>query len=188
MTLYSIGVFLHVVAMLGLFIALSLEWLILFNLARSTNTAEVQAWLRSSSFLRALALSSMTLILLTGIYLSVTVRGWTSGWIRVSLGALFLIGFLGAVAGTRMRAVQRVAVSEASASLDTYHSWAAGAVLQTSIRSRLTIAITVVLLMITRPGLGTSLAIIGAALAAGLIWSASTWSRRTVQRSAAALI
>jgi hypothetical protein len=146
---------------------------------------EARTWVRSSAILPALALSSIALILLTGAYLALTLRAGTSGWIRVSLGAVFLVGFLGALAGTRMRALRKTAPNDSGASLDAYQRSVADAALQTPIRTRLTVALAIVLLMIARPAINTSLLIVGVALGAGLIWSSPTWRRGPVLQSEA---
>jgi hypothetical protein len=182
MSVYSIAIFLHVVGMLGLFVALGIERLILSNLAHATGTVEARAWIRSSSRLPALALSSIGLILLTGIYLAASTNAWAIPWIQVSLGGLFLIGFFGAVAGIRMRAMGKTAMDDSGASIDAYRRSVADAALQTPTRTRLTTALAIVLLMVTKPGRSTSLVIIGAAVAIGLLWSVPTWSRRIVER------
>jgi signal transduction histidine kinase len=182
MSLYSIAVFLHVLGMLGLFIALGIERMILSNLAQSTGIVEARAWIRSSSNLPALALSSIVLIVLSGIYLAARIRAWPIAWIQVSLVAVIVIGVLGALVGTRLRAMRKIAADDSGASLDTYRHSVADAALQTPIRTRLTTALAIVLLMVTRPDRNTSLVIIGGALAIGLLWSVPTWNRRPVKR------
>jgi hypothetical protein len=132
-----------------------------------------------------LAPSSIALILLTGIYLAATARAWTFAWIQVSLGAMFLIGFLGAMAGARMRPIRKTAASGTGASLDTYRRSVADPALQIPVRTRLTAALAIVLLMVTRPGMNTSLMIVGVAFAAGLLWSVPTWGRKPLQRATA---
>ena len=115
-----------------------------------------RAWIRSSSNLPALALSSIVLIVLSGIYLAARIRAWPIAWIQVSLGAVIVIGVLGALVGTRLRAMRKIAADDSGESLDTYRLSVADAALQTPIRTRLTTALAIVLLMVTRPDRNTS--------------------------------
>jgi protein-S-isoprenylcysteine O-methyltransferase Ste14 len=119
MTPYSIVLFLHIIAMLGLFIALGTELLILSRVSRTVDRAEARAWMRASAISPAVALPSIALILLTGSFLAARTRGWAMAWIQVSLGAMALIGLLGGIAGRRMRAVRQIAANR-GASLDAY--------------------------------------------------------------------
>ncbi len=183
MTLYSIAVFLHVVAMLGLFIALGAEWLLFSNILLAADMAEARGLVRASAILPAVALSSLIFILLTGIYLAAKAKAGTMPWIPVSLGAIVLMGFLGGIAGRRMRAMRKTSANESHTSLDTYRRSAADAVLQIAVRMRFATALAIVLLMVMRSDMTTSVLIMGAALAAGIFWSALTWKRRIIQRT-----
>jgi hypothetical protein len=182
MTPYSIVLFLHIVAMLGLFIALGAEWLILSSVLRAVDTTEARAWIRASSILPVVGLPSIALTLFTGIFLATKTRGWTMAWIQVSLGAIVLIGLLGGMAGRRMRAMRQAAANRGP-SLDAYQRLVKDATLQIPIRARFAVALAMVLLMVARPNFTTSLTIIGVALVAGFLGSIPTWSRRSVQQA-----
>jgi hypothetical protein len=183
MTPYSIAVFLHVVAVLGLFVALGAEWLLLSNILLATDTAEARSLVRASAMLPRVAFSSLVFILLTGVYLEAKAKLWTMPWIQVSLGAIVLTGFLGGVAERRRRAMPKPAANDSRTSLDIYRCSAADAVLQTTVRVRFATALAAVLLMVTRSDMTASVLIMGAALASGSFWSAPTWKRRFIQRS-----
>jgi uncharacterized membrane protein len=182
MTPYSIVLFLHVVAMLGLFIALGTELLILSIVSRTVDTVEARAWIRGSAISPAMALSSIALILLTGAFLAARTRGWAMAWIQVSLGAMVLIGLLGGIANRRMRAIRQIAANR-SASLEAYQHLVADAALQIPLRMRFAAVLAIVLLMVARPSLKASLVIIGAAFVTGLIVSAPMWRRRSVDQT-----
>jgi len=183
MTPYSIAVFLHVVAMLGLFVALGAEWLLLSKILLAADTAEARALVRASAILPVVALSSLAFILLTGIYLAAKAKAWTMPWIQVSLGAIVLMGVIGGIAGRRMRAMRKRAANESHTSLDTYQRSAADAALQIAVRMRFATALAIVLLMVTRSDMTTSVLIMSVALASGIFWSAPTWKRRLIPRT-----
>jgi hypothetical protein len=182
MTPYSIVLFLHVVAMLGLFIALGTELLILSRVSRTVDTGEARVWIRSSAIWPAVALPSIALILLTGAFLAARTGGWTIPWIQVSLGAMVFIGLLGGIAGRRMRAMRQIAANS-SASLDAYQRLVTDAALQIPIHMRFAAVLAIVLLMVARPNLKASLVIISAAFATGLLVSVATWRRRAVEQT-----
>jgi hypothetical protein len=92
-------------------------------------------------------------------------------WIPVSLGAMILIGFLSGIVGRRMRAMLRAAANDTSISLDECRRIAADAGLRVLIRTRIATALAIVLLMTTRPGMVGSLIVVGAAVAAALLWN-----------------
>jgi uncharacterized membrane protein len=183
MTPYSIVLFLHVVAMLGLFIALGTELLILSRVSRTVDTGEARVWIRSSAIWPAVALPSIALILLTGALLAARTRGWAMAWIQVSLGTMVLIGLLGGIAGRRMRTMRQIAANR-GASLEAYQHLVADAALQIPLSMRFAAVLAIVLLMVARPDLRASLVIIGAAFVTGLLVSVPTWRRRSVQQTA----
>jgi hypothetical protein len=141
--------------------------------------AEARALVRASAILPDVGLSSLIFMLLTGIYLAAKAKAWTMPWIQASLGAIVLMGFLGGIAGRRMRAMYGTAGNESHTSLDAYRRSAAAAVLQIPVRMRSATALAIVLLMVTRSDMTTSVLIVGAALASGIFWSAATWKNRS---------
>lgn len=183
MTLYSIVVFLHVVAMLGVFVALGTEWLLLSNIWFATDAAGARALIRASARLPVVGLSSCVFVLLTGIYLSTEAKAWSMPWIQVSLGAIVVMGFLGGISGRRMRAMRKTAASECHASLDTYRRSAADAVLQIAIRVRFATGLAIVLLMVLRCDMTASLSVMGAAFASGVLWGAPIRQCRFIERT-----
>jgi hypothetical protein len=63
MNYYSIALFLHIVGVLGLFVALGLEWTGLWQLRGVTTAEQVRTWLRSSKNARRFGMVAMLTIL-----------------------------------------------------------------------------------------------------------------------------
>ncbi len=106
MTLYPFILLLHIVGVIGLFIALSLEFVVLFRLRAAKTTAQVHEWLTLSRVIDLALPVSAVFILISGLVLTFSVWGWEHAWIELSLGLLVLLGILGPVInGPRMKAI-----------------------------------------------------------------------------------
>src|SRR5258708_34123026 len=106
MTLYSLVLFGHVTAVLALFACLSLETLSLFHLRRASTLPEVQLWIEPVPGLSAVALRSLLVILLFGVYLTIQNSGFCFAWVKVPGGALLLFAPRGASTGGTLSALR----------------------------------------------------------------------------------
>ena len=159
MTIFSLVLFAHIVATLGLFASVAIEWLILLALRRTPTQSEVRMWSELWPKLLPLGSTSAMLLIISGIYLATAGAAWSQGWIQVSLVSLLLIAPLGALAGRRVSAIHRGGNARES---DL-------AVLGMFISYRTAIALGVVMLMTIKPKLTESLAVVVIALAGGLV-------------------
>src|ERR1700740_2072272 len=107
MTLFSIYLFLHVAAVLGLFASLSFEVLSLFHLRRASDWSDVQRWIDAVPGIPLLAIGATLVVLLSGIHLAVRMSAFEMAWPKVAVLALLLIAPFGALTGKRMRAIRR---------------------------------------------------------------------------------
>jgi hypothetical protein len=113
MTLYPATLLLHIVGVIGLFIALSLEVAVVSRLRVAKTTTQVHEWLTLSRVIDLVLPVSAIFILISGLVLTFSVWGWGHAWIELSLGLLVLLGILGPVInGPRMKAI-RVAAQAA---------------------------------------------------------------------------
>jgi uncharacterized membrane protein len=167
MTLYSLVVFAHVTSVLALFACLSLEALSLFRLRRASTSTEVKLWIEPVPGLSAVALGSLLVILVSGIYLTIQMSGFGLAWIDMTIGAFFLMVPPAAVAGKRMRDIRRQSVSE-KANQSRVLVLLRSPLLNISLTIRIGVFLGIVLLMTAKPDLLQSLIIIGASLVSGL--------------------
>jgi len=176
MTLYSFVLFAHVTAVLVLFACLSLETLSLFHLRRASTLTGVQLWIEPVPGLSAVALGSLLVILLSGIYLKIQMSGFGLAWPKVSVGAFLLMAPLGAMTGRRMRAIRH-----ASADAKAINSELLGRLqdrfLKVSLGIRIVVFLGILLLMAAQPELWESISVVAASVVLGLLSSLLSWRR-----------
>jgi len=163
-------VFIHVCAAMGIFGAAAIEGASVLELNRAgASPTAVQGF----ALARRLGSISFAFILLTGIFLTQTVWGWQTAWIRVAMTSIVVMVVIGATvtrrAMTRLRAIP-VAV-------DTYQT------LAWSFLTRAGILIGIVFLMTVKPPLKESLIAMGAATGAGFLAGLPS-GRRLTSRTA----
>lgn len=167
MTLYSFVLFAHITGVLAMFACLSLEVLSLSRLRRASTLSEIQLWIEPVPRLSRIALGSLLIILLTGVFLAIQMSGFGLGWLRVTVAAFLLMAPLGAASGRRIRNVQRLSANSKmtqSEILDLLrHPF-----LKVSLAMRIAVFLGIVLLMTAKPGLPESLAIAGGSVVLGL--------------------
>src|SRR5713226_1956419 len=102
MTIYYTVLFIHVVSVIGLFIALAAEGAILFRIRTAQSVDETRFFVGAFQRLRIVAIPSFLGILVGGLYLA---SKWGRGtfWIPFALGATLLIMLIGGlVTGKRI--------------------------------------------------------------------------------------
>jgi hypothetical protein len=167
MTLYSFVLFAHITAVLAMFACLSLEVLSFFRLRRASTLSEVQLWIEPVPSFSRIALGSLLVILLTGVFLTMQMSGFGLAWLKVTIAAFLLMAPLGAVSGRRTRYAQRLSTNgkmTQSEILDLLRH----PVLKISLAIRIAMFLGIVLLMTAKPGLLESLAIAGGSVVLGL--------------------
>ncbi|HLZ63972.1 MAG TPA: hypothetical protein VKR06_44145 [Ktedonosporobacter sp.] len=106
MTLYPYMLLLHIVSVISLFVALSLELAVVSRLRASKTTTQVHEWLTLSRVIDLVLPVSAVFILISGLVLTFSAWGWGHAWIELSLVLLVLLGILGPVInGPRMKAI-----------------------------------------------------------------------------------
>lgn len=180
MNLYTLALFAHILGALGLFIGIGLQWISVLRARQVQTVAQVREWTSLTSVTESLVPVASLLILLAGVYMTVTSWGWETPWIDVSLAALVLLGALGgAVINRRIKAIQQAAratepaTGPVPAELERRVS---DPVLWTSVQVNGFTALGVVFLMTIKPDLAGSLISIAVALILG-IGSARLWRR-----------
>jgi len=170
MTFYSLVLFVHVTAVLGLSAALSIEALSLFHLRRASTSTDASRWIEPVPRLPFVTGGSALVIFFSGVYLAIRMSAFDAGWPKVTVGALLLIAPLGALTGRRMRAIRR-ACADANAINSELLSRLQDPFLKISLSIRVGIFLGIVLLMAAKPGLWESIGIVGAAVVVGLLSS-----------------
>ncbi len=163
--MFVLVLFAHIAGVLILFAGFGLEWAALHELRRPAAAAggptPAPDFARVVPHLHRVA---GALILLTGAYMSTELGFWRSGWVPVSLAALVALAAVGMISGGRMRALAR-ATGEgtgARALRDRLGTW-----LSASFRTRVSAVMGIVYVMVAKPDLVPSLAVIAVAALAG---------------------
>jgi hypothetical protein len=157
MNLYSLNVFSHIVATLGLFAGLTVEWVTVSALRRA-NPAETRIWIHLWPRLLPLTILSAVLLIASGIYLAAITSVFRQGWTQISMLAVLIIAVLGAVSNKQVRTFGK----------DTNGGGAVPAIVPLAVSCRTAIALGVVLLMTVKSELTESVEVIVIAVAAGL--------------------
>jgi hypothetical protein len=166
---YDLALFLHVIGVLGLFAALTIEGIALRGIRGSVTGDQARTWLGLLRPLRIVGPLALLLILVPGLYLSATIETG-GGWIAAGLIGFVAIGILGgAVTGRRMRVVGPT-LGRAQGPLDgPAAEGSRDAALTTSYALRLALALGIVWLMTVKPDFVASLVALGGAAVLGAI-------------------
>ena len=176
MTLRSLVLFVHVTAVLTMFAALSFEALSLFELRRASTLTELRRWIDPLPYLPSLARGSLLFVFLSGVYLTVRMSAFELAWPKVAVGALLLIGPLGALTGWRLRAIRRASV-ETKAINSELSSRLRDPFLKVSLSIRTSLFFGILLLMSAKPDLWVSIGIVATSVVLGFLLSLLAWGR-----------
>jgi len=176
MNFYSAMIFVHVVSAFGIFAVLCLEAVALIHLHRAATANEARGWADFLSGLPVWTLASFLFMLFSGIFMIAEGVGWTTGWPKVALGALFLIGPLGAASGRRMRAIRTACAAEIPNEFDLWGKLR-DPLLKFSMNIRIAVVLGIVLLMTAKPELLEALAIVATSAVLGAVSTFLFWRR-----------
>ncbi len=185
MNAYLIALFLHILGAVGIFVALGLEWTGLWQIRSATTPQQVGGWMRILKSVRKFGFASMLTVVVTGIYMMVTVWGGEA-WIIVTVGSLVLmIALAQVVTAPRMVAIGRALATEKVPLSQTFYSLANHPLLRISLQTRVAIALGIVFLKIAQPDWGGSLITIGVAIVLGLASALPALRRERAQAGSA---
>jgi hypothetical protein len=172
---YLIAKYLHILGAFGLSAALGLEWLAVGRLRRATTREDALTWMGVMSLLRRIGPGSLVLVLLPGLYLA-AVRWRLDQWPGVALLGLVLVAAVGGLLTGRTMAWLGPRIGREEARLapevaERLHR----SVLPLSVWTRIGLVLGVTALMVFKPDLVTSLVVLAAGTALGLLcWAATT--------------
>jgi uncharacterized membrane protein len=178
MSFYTLALFAHILGVLGVFIGIALDWMTILRLRRARTVALVREMTSLVGFQARLIQLSALLLLVAGIYMTVTAWSRDTSWIVVSLAALIVMGALsGGVNGRRLAAIRKAAGASSDAALPpALQRRMADPVLLISVQTAVMVGLGAVFLMTTRPGWPGSLIALAVAVVLGVL-SAQLWRR-----------
>jgi len=179
MTPYAIGLFVHFVGMVGLFVGYGLEWVASSLLRRSTTSDQVRSWLRIYRFSLPISGPGLLILILSGGYLASVTGSMKQGWIEAALlGIAFALGIGFVLVMPRMKAL-RAALPESDVPLsEKGRALVQDPMIITLIRVRAILALGIVYLMTAKPAaLSSSLFILLGSIVAGMLCATAPWTR-----------
>ena len=182
---YAISLFVHIVGVLGLSVALGLEWTGLRQLRKATAPEVVRAWMGILQRAAGGGFVAMLATVISGLYMMATAWGPTP-WLGVTLGALvLLIGLSAALSRPRMQAIGQALAAGHGPMSPSFQGRVNHPALWVSIQARVAVMLGIILLKIAKPDLGGSLLVAGVSLVLGIA-SALPVLRREQARAGAA--
>jgi hypothetical protein len=178
MSLYTLALFAHILGVLGLFVGLSFIWAGVLRLRRARTVAQVREGIGLTGIVRGLVPTASVLILVAGIYMTVTAWDSDPPWILLSLVGLIVMGVLGGiVSARRLNAIEKAVVEDAAEPIPpALQRRIADPILLASVQTAGIIGLGVVFLMTIKPDLLGSLITLAVTLVLGPV-SVQFWRR-----------
>jgi hypothetical protein len=170
MNTYSSVVFLHVIAAIGLFAALVIEWMSLRLLQRSASYEQGRESMAVWGLVPKVGGPAALVALASGIYLARSISAWNRSWVAVAIPTMIVIAIAGVPsARIRKRLAKLIAVNAGSLP-DELRTQLTPPMWTASLRVRTVLLLGLVYEMTAKPTEGV-LAIIAFAVL-GLAWGA----------------
>jgi hypothetical protein len=177
-TIFSVVLFLHLLGAVSLFIAYGIEWTASSLFRNASTTEQARSWLRVFKVSPPLSGVGLGVVLLSGGYLASLSGAMKQGWIPATLIAIFVALVLGfALILPRMKRIRAALPSGNEPVSAQFRERLSDPVLLTAIRVRVMVVTGIVFLMAAKIPLVPSLVALSIAIALGLIFSVSAWSR-----------
>ncbi|MBZ5543098.1 MAG: hypothetical protein LAO07_05390 [Acidobacteriia bacterium] len=181
--IYVVAEYLHVLSVLGLTAAMTIELHVSRQIQSSSGKHELLVALREQRLVQRIGLPSYLTILITGFYMAAVTAGDGSWWIAVSLGAFLLMAVIGGLlTGRAFFRGQRILNSDTAASFAEAKATLGGKAVKASWRIRVLLLVTILALMIFQPSPAMSIAVVLAGVALALL-SRLTPRRHAPERS-----
>jgi len=178
MKLYPAILFIHAIAVLALTATLTMESLSLGQLRRTARPSDARIWIGAVPAIAIAAVSALVTILITGGYLSKSLGATGFAWSRFAVLDTIIFAVLGAISGSRLRAIRRRA-NEKSVGESEWRDLTQSAFLKMSLSTRIWIVMGTILLTAAKPELRESLLIVACSLILGLLLSFVSLGRRS---------
>jgi hypothetical protein len=178
MSLYSVALFLHVLAAFGIVAAMCLELALVLRMRQAETAQQVCDWLNLLRAIRVLSPVSLLVLLVAGFYMASAWDG--AAWVVVAFLTLVFIAIFGAITGRALPGIARdLANQNGVLSLDLRERLRHPLPLA-SIQIRIAMVLGIVFLMTTKPDMTVSIGAIVVAAALGAAFSIPAIKRSEV--------
>jgi len=162
MDFYTLLIFVHVLGGVSVFGALGVEVAALRSLSRADTITEARTSMAILDEVGSFAHVAMITVLVTGVWM-MAARWGPEPWVLMALAALVAMGILGAVLTLPAMVRLEAALAVGSGAVPGNSGGLVGGPLRASLWFRVGLAVGIVGLMTTKPGLAASFVIIGTA-------------------------
>src|SRR5262249_23204215 len=165
----------HVVAIIGLFATLAIEWVGLRFLRRATSFEQAREWTRVWQLLLPIGAPAVLGSLASGIYLATSLGVWSAGWVAVASPTMVLVAVSGGTtAPARKRVDKPIGQHSGTRPTDVAHQLRDARWVGTSLRLRTALLFGVLFEMTVKPEAGVVAMVVIGLL--GLVWGIATRS------------
>lgn len=173
MSYYSLALFLHVCGALGAFVSIGVWLFDLAALRRAGRVEQVRAIAWLIVVMSPLMVGSVLTIVGAGLFMTLTVWGFQTSWIAVSLASLALMAPIGPfVLDTRIRAIWKLAGAAPDGLLSVeLQARIRDPILSLAAHTLASLLLGIVFLMTTKPPFVTAILTMPSALVLGLLSS-----------------
>jgi hypothetical protein len=156
--LYAVIRFLHVLADIGLFFGNGLQLLGVVLLRRAITVDQARSINHVVERVQGFTIVSVLMTLATGVYMTIAVWGFSTGWIQAALGVIFLIimPMIAFVVEPRMKRISQLLDDADGALPETVVKRIYDPILSAGTGAILSALISIIFLMTTKPSLFTS--------------------------------
>jgi hypothetical protein len=184
MTPYSLALFIHVTADIGIFVGVQL--FCLAALRRSNSVEQASAFVHLIHISDPLSVISALLTIAAGLYMALTVWDWRTGWILTALGSLILLlpPLIAGVIEPRLRAIAAQVKAASPGPLPPLlRTFLNDPVLGTALHTAAAVVLGIVFLMTTKPTLAGSISAMAVFVALGLASGWPLWRAARARRA-----
>ena len=176
MNLYRAVLFAHLIAVIGVFAALAIEWVTALFLRRATSYDQARDWTRVWDLLPAIGAPSLLGALGSGVYLATSLGLWDFGWVAVAIPTLIVVGVAGGLTAPARKRVRETLAARTGGLPHDVQNRLRSALWLRSLRLRTLLLIGLVFEMTLKPVAGAW--VMAAVLVIGLAWAAAVRSER----------
>jgi hypothetical protein len=183
MTVYTVVLFVHAIAVFVLTAGLSIEAWMLFQLRRASNPGEIRPWTSPVPGLSVASIAALIVVFVTGAYLTQSLLAWDFAWPRFAVLGVVLFALFGAFTGSRLRAVRRLCAAPGNNSSELVKR-VKSPFLKVSLSIRIWIVAGTTLITAAKPGLRESLGMVVISLLLGAASALVPLGRKTAGSTA----
>ncbi len=178
MSLYPLVLFVHVTADIAIFVGLGVQLFCLTALRRAQTVEQARALVPLIRLSNPLGIVGGLLVIVSGLYMALTVWDLRQGWIAAALGSLLLLlpPLIGGIIEPRTRAIVKLSAAAAAGPLAAdLRARLHDPLLATALQTAAAVVLGIVYLMTNKPVLTASIVVMGVFVGLGLASGLPLW-------------